>query len=48
MQSERNFVSDRDATARQAKDDSILATTPDFRGQNGLSQDSSSIPAILK
>jgi hypothetical protein len=29
MQSERNFVSDRDAPTRQAKDDSILATTPD-------------------
>ena len=29
MQSERHLVSDRDATTRQAEDDSILATTPD-------------------
>ena len=29
LQSERNFVSDRDAPTRQAKDDSILATTQD-------------------
>jgi hypothetical protein len=48
MQCERDFVSDRDATTRQAEDDSILATTPDCRSQDGVPQDSSGISAILK
>jgi hypothetical protein len=48
VQSESNFVSDRDAPARQAKDDSILAANPDTRSQDGLPQDSAGISAILK
>ena len=48
MQCERDFVSDRDATTRQGEDDSILATTPDSRSQDGVPQCSSGISAILK
>ena len=48
MQSERNFVSDRDATTRESEDDSILATTPDSRSPDGVPQDLSGISAILK
>jgi hypothetical protein len=48
VQSERNFVSDRDATTRKAKDDSILATTPESRSQDGVPQGSTGVSAILK
>jgi hypothetical protein len=48
MQSERNFVRNRDAPTRQAKDHSILTIAPDPRSQDGMPQYSPGISAILK
>jgi hypothetical protein len=48
MQCERNFISDRDATTRQAEDNAILAAPPDSRSKDGVRQGSTGISAILK